>query len=476
MPALAQDARLPTAPLREEALQLPGDPLRPVTLETTLFLPPGPGPFPLAVMNHGATNISSSNRGERYRFTAAAYYFLSRGYAVALPMMRGFSRSGGVLTRAGCDLASVARLNGRDLRGAIERLVATRREIDGTRIVVAGQSFGGWNTLGLGTAPPAGTRALVVINGVIRSSDCKDQDPALIAAAGQLGREAKVPALLFYGDNDSLISVPTWRGIVDSYKRAGGSAELVAFGRYGEDSHQMLSDPASIAFWGAKADAFLARAGLPAAPVHPAYLPHAVPAPSHFAALSDASAVPYLSAEGRAAYARFLSFAKPRAFAIAPDGAASAQAGGYDPAGRAMRECAARNVGCALYAFNDQVVWTAPKPGDIAVRVVDRTVRRDTATPLGAFYALKPDCSSRGLPRVLVTQQPAHGIATVEAREELARYPPASPFAACNGRSVAAMGLAYTPSPGFSGTDTLTIDYTPLGGTRQLIKLELTVM
>ena len=73
------DARLPKGPLREEVFMASGDPARPVSLEVTLFKPGGAGPFPLAVMNHGATHASASNRGERYRFTTSAYYFLSRG-------------------------------------------------------------------------------------------------------------------------------------------------------------------------------------------------------------------------------------------------------------------------------------------------------------------------------------------------------------------------------------------------------------
>ncbi len=85
----------PSAPLNEKVLKLPGDPHRPVTLEVTLYMPSGIGPFPLAVMNHGATTASASNRGTRYRYTMSAYYFLSRGYAVALPMARRLGRCAG---------------------------------------------------------------------------------------------------------------------------------------------------------------------------------------------------------------------------------------------------------------------------------------------------------------------------------------------------------------------------------------------
>src|ERR1700733_12016793 len=87
----AESAALPNAPLNERILSIPGNPAQPVMLQVTLYTPDGPGPFPLAVMNHGATLVSAQNRGSRYHLTFSAYYFLSRGYAVVLPMMRGFA-------------------------------------------------------------------------------------------------------------------------------------------------------------------------------------------------------------------------------------------------------------------------------------------------------------------------------------------------------------------------------------------------
>uniref|UniRef100_UPI001F3D5336 alpha/beta hydrolase family protein n=1 Tax=Paraburkholderia adhaesiva TaxID=2883244 RepID=UPI001F3D5336 len=74
-----------------------------VRLQTTIIVPDGKGPFPLAVMNHGATSNEPPSQQPRYRFTFSAYYFLSRGYAVALPMMRGYAGSQGILTDGRCD-------------------------------------------------------------------------------------------------------------------------------------------------------------------------------------------------------------------------------------------------------------------------------------------------------------------------------------------------------------------------------------
>ncbi len=455
-----------------------GDPARPVTLEVTLFTPPGPGPFPLAVMNHGATNASAANRGERYHFTISAYYFLSRGYAVALPMMRGFAGSGGAFMQAGCDLAAVAQGNGRDMREVIEAL-ALRPEIDRTRIVVAGQSFGAWNTLGLGASPPVGVRGLINFNAAIRSSDCPTQDSSMARAAGQLAARTSLPSLWFYGDNDTVMPVATWRAVFGQYTRAGGRAELVAFGAFGSDSHNVLSFPESLPLWAPRVDAFLARIGMPSAPVYPDYLPHSPPPATHWAELSDAAAVPFLTDEGRAAYRRFLNMPRPRAFALAPNGSVNVSSGGYDPLGFALRNCRRVSPRCQFYAVNDDVVWTGPKqdsPGVGPARVVARTVRMNVGTSLGAFYAVNPDCSSRGLPKVSVTSIPTHGTAAVAPRDEHPAFPPGSPYAACNAGLVPAMGVSYTPASGYAGADALTIEEINMDGKRQVLRIELTVM
>src|SRR5689334_17080168 len=65
-----------------------------VQLETTLFRPDGDGPFPLVVINHGKSAGNPALQ-ERARFLAASREFVRRGYAVALPMRSGFSKSTG---------------------------------------------------------------------------------------------------------------------------------------------------------------------------------------------------------------------------------------------------------------------------------------------------------------------------------------------------------------------------------------------
>lgn len=468
-------AKMPVLPLNEEILTLPGDRDRAVDLQVTFYKPSGPGPFPLAIINHGATKASDKNRGERQRFTMAAYYFLSRGYAVAMPMMRGFAGSGGSMLQLGCNLVTVAQSDGRDIRGVIEAL-QRRPDIDGRNVVVTGQSFGGWNTLGLGTNPPPGVRGLVLFNAALRSSGCpeKEQDKMLVAGAGRLGLGTVLPSLWFYGENDTIMPTTTWHGVFNAYKAAGTRARLVDVGTVGTDSHQFLSSPDNLPLWAPEIDAFLAGIDMPDKEVDPGYLPMAFPPPTHFAALTDAAAVPYLSDKGRALYARFLVAPKPRVFVVAPTGAATITVGVYDVLGKALQACSRVADGCHPYAINDEVVWTKPEPGE-PTRVVSKAVTRDVSTKLGSFFAISKDCSLRGVPKVSVSGGPFHGEVAVTENEAHPAFPPGSPLSACNATAFRSMSVTYTPKPGFIGGDALTVDDVGPDGRHKLIRFMLRV-
>ena len=470
-PADGGDSRYPLAPLHEQVFTLPGDPARPVSLQVTLFTPPGPGPFPLAVMNHGATNANAGNRGERYHHTYAAYYFLSRGYAVALPMMRGFAGSGGSLVGRGCLLEKVAELYGRDLRAVIDALLQ-RPEIDRSRLVVAGQSFGGWNTLGLATNPPAAMRGMILFNPAIRASDCQAQDASMAVAAGVMGAQTRLPSLWFYGENDSVVPGRTWRSVFSHFTQPQNRAQLVNIGRFGDDSHQFLSSAESLKLWTPKVDAFLAQIGLPSKLVFEDFLPRPPPAATQFASLADVAAVPFVGENGRAAYQKFLTAKPPRAFVVAPNGAVSMMSGSYDATGYALQNCAKSAAQCRLYAYNDDVVWqVAGQPA----RAVARNVAMNVATLLAAFYTLNHDCTSRGLSTLSVVEPPAHGALAVARYDGHPSFPPNSTYASCNAALAPAMGMTYTPSPGFQGSDAVTVDEVNIDGRRQTLRISLTV-
>jgi dienelactone hydrolase len=357
----ATDATLkPDAPLNERVLAIPGDPASPVTLEVTVYTPEGSGPFPLAVMNHGSTSDEPPAQQPRYHLTFSAYYFLSRGYAVALPMMRGYAGSRGHLREYGCDVEMTGADAARDIRAVIDYM-KQQPGIDGSRIVVAGQSFGGWNTLALGALDVPNVRGLISFSGGMKESDCDSPDASLIDAAGRLGGRTRIPSLWFFGDNDRLFPVATWRAMYKRYTQAGGPAELVAYGVFGTDSHNMLGSGEALNIWVPRVDTFLEKLGLPGKLIHPEYMPSAVPPPTHYAKLEDATAVPYLGEQLAPYYQKFLAKPLPRAFAVGL-GAATSYSGGFDPRAQALHACQQRTTHCQLYAVDNDVVWVRPTP------------------------------------------------------------------------------------------------------------------
>ena len=67
-----------------------------VMLEGTTYRPSGKGPFPLAVLNHGGPRSAGDHRiRTRERYPQQSAWFLARGFAVVIPMRRGYAGSEG---------------------------------------------------------------------------------------------------------------------------------------------------------------------------------------------------------------------------------------------------------------------------------------------------------------------------------------------------------------------------------------------
>jgi dienelactone hydrolase len=353
-------------------MSVPGDAERPVQLQVTVLTPPGPGPFPMVVANHGADDASNDERGTRYRRTYFAFYFLSRGYAVVLPMMRGFAGSGGELEVHGCDVARAARDNAKDIRAVIN-FMAGQPDIDASRVVAIGQSFGGWNTLALGADPPPNLVGLINASGGTRTSACDDTDGGLISGAADFGRRTRVPSIWLYGDDDELFPPKLWHTMFEHYTAAGGKAELVPLGRVGPDAHAFSKYPENLPLWVPPLDAFLGRIGMPNRMIHPEYMPKPWPKPTGFAAINDVDAVPYMTDAGRDLYRRYLSKPRPKAFLIAPGGSLRSSYGGFDPVSDGLATCRSNRAACRVYAIDDQVVWTPlpPRPPPTGYAALD---------------------------------------------------------------------------------------------------------
>ncbi|MFI5447495.1 dienelactone hydrolase family protein [Polaromonas sp. UC242_47] len=360
-PALAQADGM-DASLNETVIQVPKTGLFTIHLETTLYKPEGAGPFPIAVINHGKA-YGDSRFQARYRPATAARYFLQRGYAVVVPMRQGFSKSGGTYVGGGCNVESNGRAQAGDVKAVLDYVTA-QPWADKNNIVVLGQSHGGWTTLAFGAQAYPGVKALVNFAGGLRQESCAAWENNLARSAAAYARETSLPSVWFYGDNDSYFNTATFHAMFDQYTAAGGKARLIAFGKFGSDSHAMFGSRAGQPIWQPEVSRLLASVGLPSEP-QPDFSAFKmagltpVPSPTAFAPLEDEGKLPYVKDTGRAGYKVYLTKFIPRAFAIGPDGAWGWADGGEDPLKRALESCARHGKKpCKLYSVDDVVVWS----------------------------------------------------------------------------------------------------------------------
>jgi dienelactone hydrolase len=328
-------------------------------LETTIFKPPGDGPFPLVLMNHGKER-GNPNLQKRDRFLAMSREFVKRGYAVAIPMRKGYSKSDGIYRDYGCNMKDNGQLQADDVQAAFNA-IRSQSWVDAQRIVVAGQSYGGLATMALGTRELPGVRGLLNFAGGLRidGGNCNWRN-ALVSAFADYAGKTKLPSLWFYGANDSYFDHALANKLMQAYQTAGGRAQLVAFGKFKSDAHGMVGSHDGVPIWWPQTARFLQSIGMPFIETITLAAP-SKPAATHFAAINNVAAVPYLSDSGREGYKHFLTRSTPRAFAIGPGGVWSWAEEGDDPTERVLAACQSiRNAPCELYAVDDAVVWREP--------------------------------------------------------------------------------------------------------------------
>jgi dienelactone hydrolase len=354
------------AGLNEHIIMVPAGPGGRALLETTVFQPDGPGPFPLLIINHGK-EAGPPRLQPRDRFIFMATAFVKRGYAVMVPMRQGFADSTGNYVDYGCDMAANGYAQARDVLDVIDYARALDW-IDSDRIVVAGQSFGGLATMALGTHDIPGVRGLLNFAGGLRDNGGQcNWRAALVKAFGQYGADSKVDSLWMYGANDSLFPPRLATRLYDAFTRAGGNATLVRFGRFKRDAHVMLASRDGEKVWLPETERFLQRIGMPTREIYTVIAPPRI-AKTNYAPIGDVDAVPFVGEGGREAYRDYLGKMTPRAFAVAPSGAWSWAEEGEEPERRALDACQQKaGQTCRLYSIDDDVVW----PENVAVGAPD---------------------------------------------------------------------------------------------------------
>jgi dienelactone hydrolase len=352
-----------------------------VQLETTVFRPPGAGPFPVLIMNHGKAlgNPRSQNRD---RFLVVTREFVRRGYAVVVPMRKGFSRSTGDYSDRGCNMTANGHMQAEDLYGTLSYL-REEKWADAQRIIVAGQSYGGLTAMAFGSRNYPGVKGLINFAGGLKvhGGSCRWQD-SLVNAFSSYGARSSVPTLWFYGENDHHFDHDLAGRMHAAYTGAGGKARLVAYGPFKKDAHGMVGSRDGVRIWWPETEKFLQALGMPTEPVVALADDNRFP-PTGYAAVDDLEAVPFLREQGREQYRAFLGKTFPRAFAVSAGGAWSWAEEGDDPAAQALADCQKNSSQpCHLYALDDNVVWVPEAPPVLAEGPEAATLAAD-ATSVG---------------------------------------------------------------------------------------------
>jgi dienelactone hydrolase len=258
--ALDDDTYLPRAGLNEQVIRVPVDAGGSITLETTVYKPDGPGPFPMIVFNHGKMpgDPRMQARSDPLPF---AREFVRRGYVVVAPNRQGFAQSGGSYEQDGCDVEHNGLGQAGDVAATVE-FMSKQSYVDAQHIVVAGTSHGGRATIAYGVEAAPGVRALINFSGGLRQDACTDWQGNLTHAFGAYGEKTRVPSLWLYGDNDSIWPAPLVASMYAAYSEHGANAKMVDFGTYKNDAHRLVGDRDGVRVWWPAVEAFLARVGM----------------------------------------------------------------------------------------------------------------------------------------------------------------------------------------------------------------------
>jgi dienelactone hydrolase len=255
---------VPRLALNEEVLFVAGSgEAGDVRLETTLYRPDGPGPFPLAIVNHGVPpdKTEVERRRIRYRYLSQARALVDRGFAVAIPMRRGYGYSSGGFNPASCDIAGYGRVDAQDIRAVADHLKG-HPSIDAARVLLVGQSAGALAALAYASQGDPAVIGVVNFAGGLRLMGNSQSElcwrPALVRAFSDYGSRIRRPSLWVYAENDSYFPPELVDEGVTAFRSAGADAWLERLAPFKRDGHFVFGDPDGNALWLPLLDRFLA--------------------------------------------------------------------------------------------------------------------------------------------------------------------------------------------------------------------------
>lgn len=338
-------------------------------IETSIFTPIGKGPFPLVMFNHGDTDMAhpSVKYKERFRDSVVTATFLRWGFAVAVPSRPGVGRSDGQYRYTQYaindgDPSYKARQHSEAVLSTLQGL-KDQSDLDMNQVLLAGQSAGGDTVMYMSTLAMPGVRGVINFSGG-RSNHAQGENPAfenrmMVSGWGDLGKEAKVPAMLVFAENDSRYSPNTVRKAAQAFKDAGGDAELLLLPPTPIDGHFVYQ---LAALWQTAVKRFAIGLKLSNSDAL-AQTDNALAAPQSLAntkthpELFDLARLAAQSDSCKDLYLRFLNAPLPRFFAAGATGRGCGfSSGGNASEALALEFCQRRGAQCETYAKDFELI------------------------------------------------------------------------------------------------------------------------
>lgn len=241
-------------------------------IQTRICRPDSDAPAGLVVINHGApANSAARPRMQLHHCDEeATRWFLTRGYVVAFPLRRGYGANGGIAPEASTscretDFVRSGLETARDIQAVVQHLV-TLPFLRPDRVVVLGQSAGGWGSVAYDSVAHPRVTAFISMAGgrgghyeLRPNNNCHPE--RLVEAAGHFGATATTPMLWIYTANDSFFAPALATAMHDAFTKAGGHAEFIQPGAFGSDGHELFFGRGGSAIWGPPVERYLAQQG-----------------------------------------------------------------------------------------------------------------------------------------------------------------------------------------------------------------------
>jgi dienelactone hydrolase len=248
------------ASLREEVHRVVV-PSADASLVVTSFRPRSAGPFPWIVMSHGTATTPEANRSiGRVRFINPTREWVRRGYAVIVPVRRGYGATGGA--QFGDSYGNCSRPDFRRAgEGAALDILATvqwaraQSDLDPARWLLVGQSSGGFASIYTASKHPDGLVAVLAFApGRGGRPDTHPGQPCAPEAVARLfasiAPRISVPVLWFYAENDEYIGPAAAKLWFESFRAAGGRGDFVMLPPFPQNrGHGVYPSAAGTPLW-----------------------------------------------------------------------------------------------------------------------------------------------------------------------------------------------------------------------------------